>query len=108
LCPRANESGQYNGTTTISGRGRPGLRAAAWRVVFAALQHNPVMAARHAHLTGRAERPLADNQARIAGAAGRLRQLHAVIVTATPGTRPSPPVTATSTEPPLPPENRRR
>lgn len=84
LCPRANESGHYNGTTTISGRGRPELRAAAWRVVFAALQHNPVMAARHAHLTGRAERPLADNQARIAIAAGLLRQLHAVIVTATP------------------------
>jgi len=84
LCPRANESGQYNGTTTISGRGRPGLRAAAWRVVFAALQHNPVMAARHAHLTGRAERPLADNQARVAVAARLLRQLHAVIVTGTP------------------------
>ncbi len=84
LCPRANESGHYSGTTTISGRGRPELRAAAWRVVFAALQHNPVMAARHAHLTGRAERPLADNQARIAIAAGLLRQLHAVIVTATP------------------------
>lgn len=84
LCPRANESGHYSGTTTISGRGRPELRAAAWRVVFAALQHNPVMAARHAHLTGRAERPLADNQARIAIAAGLLRQLHAVIITGTP------------------------
>ena len=62
----------------------PELRAAAWRVVFAALQHNPVLAARHAHLTGRAERPLADNQARVAVAARLLRQLHAVIVTGTP------------------------
>ena len=84
LCPRDNASGTYNGKTTISGRGRPELRAAAWRAVFAALQHNPVMAARHAHLTGRAEQPLTDTQARIAIAAGLLRQLHAVIVTATP------------------------
>jgi hypothetical protein len=84
LCPRDNASGTYQGKTGISGRGRPELRAAAWRVVFAALQHNPVMAARHAHLTGRAERPLADNQARVAVAAGLLRQLHAVIVTGTP------------------------
>ena len=83
LCPRANESGKYTGTTSISGRGRPELRLAAWRAVFTALQHNPVLAARHAHLTGRAENPLTDTQARIAIAASLLRQLHAVIVTRT-------------------------
>jgi hypothetical protein len=55
--------------TSISGRGRPELRLAAWRAVFTALQHNPVLAARHAHLTGRAENPLTDTQARIAVAA---------------------------------------
>jgi len=83
LCPRDNSSGSYQGKTGISGRGRPELRLAAWRAVFTALQHNPVLAARHAHLTGRTQRPLTDTQARIAVAASLLRQLHAVIVTRT-------------------------
>jgi len=81
LCPRDNASGSYQGKTGISGRGRPELRLAAWRAVFAALQHNPVLAARHAHLTGRPERRLADAQARVAVAGSLLRQLHAVITT---------------------------
>ena len=51
--------------------------------MFGALRHNPVLAARHAHLTGRADNPLTDTQARIAVAATLLRQLHAVIVTRT-------------------------
>jgi len=51
--------------------------------VFTALRHNPVLAARHAHLVGRAENPLTDTQARVAVAASLLRQLHAVIVTGT-------------------------
>lgn len=79
LCPRANESGAYAGRTRISGRGRPLLRIAAWRAVFGALRHNPVLAARHAHLTGRADNPLTDAQARTALAASLLRQLHAVL-----------------------------
>jgi transposase len=83
LCPRDNSSGSYQGKTAISGRGRPALRLAAWRAVFAALQHNPVLAARHAHLTGRAERPLTDAQARVAVAGSLLRQLHAVVTTGT-------------------------
>jgi transposase len=83
LCPRDNSSGGYQGKTAISGRGRPELRLAAWRAVFGALHHNPVLAARHAHLTGRTDNPLTDTQARIAVAASLLRQLHAVIVTRT-------------------------
>jgi transposase len=83
LCPRDNCSGTYQGTTTISGRGRPELRLAAFRAVFTALQHNPVLAARHHHLTTRPDRPLTDTQARVAIAASLLRQLHAVVVTAT-------------------------
>ena len=51
--------------------------------MFTALRHNPVLAARHAHLTGRADNPLTDTQARVAVAASLLRQLHAVIVTRT-------------------------
>ena len=83
LCPRDNSSGTYQGKTPISGRGRPELRLAAWRAVFTALRHNPVLASRHAHLTGRAENPLTDTQARVAVAASLLRQLHAVVVTGT-------------------------
>ena len=84
LCPRANESGRSAGTTTISGKGRPGLRLAAWRAVFSALQHNPVLAARYTHLTSRADRPLTDTQARVALCVALLRQLHAVVTRATP------------------------
>jgi transposase len=83
LCPRDNSSGTYQGKTGISGRGRPELRLAAWRAVFTALRHNPVLAARHAHLVGRADNPLTDTQARVAVAASLLRQLHAVVVTRT-------------------------
>lgn len=84
LCPRDNASGTYQGKTGISGRGRPELRLAAWRAVWGALPHNPVLAARHAHLTGRAERRLTATQARIAVAGSLLRQLHAVITTGMP------------------------
>src|SRR4029453_1700837 len=31
LCPRDNASGAHQGKTSISGKGRPGLRLAAWR-----------------------------------------------------------------------------
>lgn len=83
LCPRDNSSGSYSGKTGISGRGRPELRLAAWRAVFGGLRHNPVLAARHAHLTGRATGQLTDAQARVAVAGSLLRQLHAVITTRT-------------------------
>ena len=83
LCPRDNSSGTYQGKTPISGRGRHELRLAAWRAVFTALRHNPVLAARHRHLTTRADNPLTDTQARVAVAASLLRQLHAVITTGT-------------------------
>ena len=109
LCPRDNASGTYPGKTTITGRGRPALRLAAWRAVWAALPHNPVMAARHAHLTSRADNPLTDTQARIAVAASLLRQLHAVITTRTAW---NPAIAAGRSTPrtevtPLPPERRR-
>ena len=83
LCPRDNASGSYQGKTPISGRGRPQLRLAAWRAVHAALRNNPVLAARHAHLTGRADNKLTPAQARVAVAGSLLRQLHAVLTTGT-------------------------
>lgn len=83
ICPRENASGTYAGRTTISGRGRPLLRTAAWRAVWGALPNNEVLAARYAHLTGRADNPLTDAQARIAVAGALLRQLFVVVTTRT-------------------------
>jgi len=78
LCPRDNTSGAYQGKTTISGRGRPLLRVAAWRAVWGALPHNPVLQARYTHLTGRTTNQLTDHQARAALAAALLRWLWVV------------------------------
>jgi transposase len=79
LCPRENSSGNQQGKTAISGKGRPGLRLAAWRAVWAALPNNPVMAARFTHLTTREDNRLARQQARAACAAALLRWLHVVV-----------------------------
>jgi transposase len=79
LCPRDNASGGFQGKTSISGRGRPGLRVAAWRAVWAALPNNDVLAARFTHLTTRDDNRLARQQARTACAAALLRWIHVVI-----------------------------
>lgn len=81
LCPRANESGNYQGQTRTSGRGRPRLRTAAWRVIWGLLPHNHVYAARYTHLRTRARNPLNDGQARTALSAALLRQLYVMIRT---------------------------
>src|ERR1700751_1788130 len=79
LCPRENASGAAQGKTSISGRGRPGLRLAAWRAVWAAMPNNPVMAARFAYLTTRQDNRLARQQARTVCAAALLRWIHVVV-----------------------------
>lgn len=79
LCPRENNSGTMTGRSRISGRGRPGLRLAAWRAVWGALSHNPVMAARYRHLTTRETNRLTDGQARAAIAAALLRWIHVIV-----------------------------
>jgi transposase len=79
LCPRENNSGNHLGTSRLSGRGRPGLRLAAWRAVWGAIHANPVYAARLTHLTTRTVNPLSTGQARAAIAAALLRQLHVVV-----------------------------
>src|SRR6516225_839737 len=84
LCPRDNASGAFQGKTSISGRGRPGLRVAAWRAVWAALPNNPVMAARFAYLTTRQDNRLARQQARTACAAALLRWIHVVVTRRVP------------------------
>jgi len=55
LSPADASSGAREGTSRISRRGRPGLRAAAWRAVTPLLLHNPVMAAKYQAMTGAAE-----------------------------------------------------
>lgn len=79
LAPAENSSGNHNGAATISRRGRPALRLAAWRAVWGALRHNRVYAARHARLTTRAVDKLTTQQADAAIAAALIRQIHAII-----------------------------
>jgi transposase len=79
LAPTERSSGAYKGRTRVTGRGRSGLRLAAWRAVWAAVHINPVWSARFTHLTTREHNPLAPLQARSALAATMLRQLHAVV-----------------------------
>jgi transposase len=83
LNPSEHTSATINGQTRISRRGRPALRAAAWRAVWGALRHNTVLAGKHARWTGRDGNRLADGQARTACAATLLRWLWAVITTRT-------------------------
>jgi hypothetical protein len=78
LSPAENTSGTFRGVTRVSRRGRPGLRLAAWRAVWAALPNNPVLAAKFTHLTGRDRDRLTPAQARIACAAALLRWLYAI------------------------------
>lgn len=81
LAPRANESGKFRGETRTSGRGRPGLRTAAWRAIWGLLPHNAAFSARYAHLRTRSANPLNDGKARAALAAALLRQLFVVVTT---------------------------
>jgi transposase len=95
LAPRENLSGAFTGRTRLTGQGRPGLRLAAWRAVWAAQRANPVYRARYQYLTSREHNKLTPTQAQTVIAAAILRQLHAIIttgqawnpVTATHGTR---------------------
>jgi transposase len=79
LAPRERKSGTFTGRARVTGAGRPGLRAAAWRAVWGCLQTNRVYAARYRHLTGRETNKLTPTQAQTAVAAAILRQLHYVI-----------------------------
>lgn len=79
LNPVENTSATFRGQTQLSRRGRPGLRLAAWRAVWGALPHNPVLHARFTHLTSREVDRLAPAQARAACAATLLRWLHAIV-----------------------------
>jgi hypothetical protein len=79
LCPRDNASGHHQGKATISGRGRPELRLAAWRAVWAAMLNNSVLKGRFTHLTTRQDNKLAAQQARAACAARLLRWLNVVV-----------------------------
>lgn len=96
LAPREKLSGAFTGRTRLTGQGRPGLRLAAWRTVWAVQRANPVYRARYQYLTSRDHNKLKPTQAQTIIAAAILRHLHAVITTgqawdpatATHGTRP--------------------
>lgn len=79
LNPTENTSATLRGVTKVSRRGRPALRAAAWRVAWGALPHNRVLADRYTHLTTRDRDRLIPAQARVACAATVLRWLHAIV-----------------------------
>jgi transposase len=69
LSPADTSSGAFEGTSRISRRGRPGLRAAAWRAVTPLLLHNPVMAAKYHAMVSAA----GEAKARVACAGALLR-----------------------------------
>jgi transposase len=79
LNPAENTSATFRGQTHLSRRGRPGLRLAAWRAVWGALPHNPVLHAKFTHLTRRDTDRLVAAQARAACAATLLRWLYAIV-----------------------------
>ena len=81
LAPRQRQSGTYTGQTRLTGKGRPRLRAVAWRAVWGTLQTNTVYAGRYRHLTTRETNKLKPTQAQAVIAAALLRHLHAVITT---------------------------
>jgi transposase len=63
LSPADNASGQHEGQSHITRRGRPALRTGAWRAVFPLLRHNPVMAAKFRALTDAAAQAAARSAA---------------------------------------------
>ena len=53
LAPRERMSGTFTGKARLTGAGRPGLRVAAWRAMWGAMNNNEVYAERYRHLTTR-------------------------------------------------------
>lgn len=84
LNPTEHTSATLRGRTRVSHRGRPALRAAAWRAAWTGLRHNPALQAKYTHLTTRDSDRLAPGQARAACAAALLRWLHAIVTTRQP------------------------
>jgi transposase len=78
LNPAEHTSATLRGRTRVSHRGRPALRAAAWRAAWGALPHNAVLGAEFTHLTTRDHDRLARARPTSAPRA-LLRWLHAVI-----------------------------
>jgi transposase len=79
LNPAENTSATIRGVTRASRRGRPALRAAAWRATWGALPSNRILADKFTHLTGRDRDRLTPAQARVACAAALLRWIHAIV-----------------------------
>lgn len=95
LNPTEHTSATIRGRTQVSHRGRPALRAAAWRAAWGALRYNPALRAKYTHLTTRDHNRLAPGQARVACAAALPRWLWAIVTTGQPH---NPTLAATSTQ----------
>jgi transposase len=74
LSPADNSSGAFEGESRISRRGRPGLRTAAWRMIFPLLLHNPVMAAKYQAMVAAAEAAATASAARARPGSARAAQ----------------------------------
>ena len=79
LNPVENTSATLRGRSRVSRRGRPALRAAAWRAAWGGLRGNPALRAKFTHLTTREKNRLTPGQARAACAAALLRWLYAIV-----------------------------
>ncbi len=73
-----NRSGQHDGQTRISKRGRPGLRWGMYMAALNVVRYCPEFQARYHHLTGRRENPLRRPQALVAVAMQLIRVLFAL------------------------------
>lgn len=78
ICARENESGEYQGRTPVTKRGRPDLRCVAYRAAMSMIRNNAEFAARHAYLRTRSKDPLHYIQALLAVAAKLLRTIQAM------------------------------
>ncbi len=75
---KENSSGKHKGKTTISKRGRPGLRAVLFRAIMPMVSQNPEFKELHKHFTTRSENALTKKQSLVALSCRLIRVLFAV------------------------------
>ncbi|GMA50705.1 hypothetical protein GCM10025857_27860 [Alicyclobacillus contaminans] len=75
---KENSSGKHKGRTTISKRGRPGLRSLLFRCVIPLLAKNAEFQALHRYYTQRSQNPLKRMQSAIALSCRLIRVLFAL------------------------------
>lgn len=81
---RENESGEFNGSRSITRRGNPVLRAVGFRTAVSLAKNNPDFSARLAYLMHRRSNPLTRRQAYVALTNKMFRVLHVMWVNREP------------------------